>query len=64
MRDADVVLLVVDATVGVTDEDARVAELLRSLRTPVLVVANKVDDTSREPTSGTSCGSGSATRSR
>jgi GTP-binding protein len=48
IRDADVVLFVVDATVGVTDEDARVAQLLRSTDAPVLVVANKVDDQARE----------------
>lgn len=48
IRDADVVLFVVDATVGVTDEDARVAQLLRSIDAPVLLVANKVDDQSRE----------------
>lgn len=48
IREADVVLFVVDATVGVTDEDARVAQLLRSLDAPVLVVANKVDDQGRE----------------
>jgi GTP-binding protein len=48
IRDADVVLFVVDATVGVTDEDARVAQLLRSIDAPVLLVANKVDDQGRE----------------
>ena len=48
IRDADVVMFVVDAAVGVTDEDARVAGLLRSLGSPVLVVANKVDDHQRE----------------
>ena len=31
IKDADVVLFVVDATVGVTDEDARVANLLRAV---------------------------------
>ncbi len=41
---ADAVLFVVDATVGVTEDDARVAGLLRSVGAPVLVVANKVDD--------------------
>jgi GTPase len=46
--DADVVLLVVDVTVGLTDEDSRVGELLRRSGKPVLVVANKVDDTGRE----------------
>jgi GTPase len=48
IREADVVLFVVDATVGVTDEDARVAQLLRSIDAPVVVVANKVDDQGRE----------------
>ncbi len=48
VADADVVLLVVDTTVGVTEEDARVADLLRRARRPVLLVANKVDDTKRE----------------
>jgi len=41
---ADAVLFVVDATVGVTEDDARVAGLLRAVDAPVLVVANKVDD--------------------
>ncbi|HEY3809979.1 MAG TPA: ribosome biogenesis GTPase Der [Acidimicrobiales bacterium] len=44
---ATVVLLVVDATVGVTEEDARVAALLRKLGRPTLVAANKVDGDSR-----------------
>ena len=43
IKDADVILLVVDATVGVTEEDARVANLLRRSGKPALVVANKVD---------------------
>ena len=47
--EADLVLLVVDVGVGLTPEDQRVATLLRSLRRPVLVVANKVDGESREP---------------
>ena len=49
IRDADVVMFVVDATVGITEEDAQVAQLLRSLDVPVLLVANKVDDTRHEP---------------
>ena len=48
IKDADVVLLVVDAKVGVTGEDAQVAQLLRALEVPVHVLANKVDDTSHE----------------
>jgi GTPase len=48
IAEADVVLLVVDATVGVTEEDDRVAGLLRRAGRPVLVVANKVDEAHRE----------------
>ena len=48
IKDADVILFVVDATVGVTDEDARVANLLRAVPAPVLLVANKIDDASHE----------------
>jgi GTP-binding protein len=49
MREADVIMLVVDATVGVVEEDAQVAAVLRRLDAPVVVVANKVDDANREP---------------
>ena len=48
IADADAVLFVVDVTTGVTEEDARVAQLLQSSKHPVFVVANKVDDPSRE----------------
>ncbi len=48
IKEADVVLLVVDATVGVTEEDDRVAGLLRRADKPILVVANKVDESGRE----------------
>ena len=48
ITEADVVLLVVDATVGLTDDDDRVAALLRGRDESVLVVANKVDDASHE----------------
>ncbi|MBV9285914.1 MAG: ribosome biogenesis GTPase Der, partial [Acidimicrobiia bacterium] len=48
IKEADVVLLVVDTTVGVTEEDDRVAGLLRRAGKPVVVVANKVDDSGRE----------------
>jgi GTP-binding protein len=46
--EAAVVLFVVDATVGITEEDARVADLLRKRGRPTVLVANKVDDTGRE----------------
>src|SRR5579871_3534172 len=45
---ADAVLFVVDATVGVTDADAAVASVLRRAGKPVVVAANKVDDTRAE----------------
>ena len=45
---ADVVVCVVDATVGVLDEDDAVARILRRSRKPVLVAVNKVDDERRE----------------
>jgi GTP-binding protein len=48
IRDAQAVLMVVDAVVGVTEEDSRVADLLRRVGAPVLVAANKVDSTNRE----------------
>jgi GTP-binding protein len=48
MDDADAIVLVVDVTVGVTQEDEQVAQLLRGRDVPVFVVANKVDDTKRE----------------
>ena len=48
VSDADVVILVVDATTGPTEEDDRVADLLRRRTGATLVVVNKVDDASRE----------------
>jgi GTP-binding protein len=44
MADADVILFVLDATVGATDADEDVVRVLRRTNKPVLVVANKVDD--------------------
>jgi GTP-binding protein len=48
IRDAHVVLFVVDTAIGITDEDARVAGLLRRMGRPVVLVANKVDGASRD----------------
>jgi GTP-binding protein len=45
---ADVILFVVDATVGLVDEDDAVAGLLRKTTKPVILVANKVDSDQRE----------------
>jgi GTP-binding protein len=41
---ADAVLLVVDATVGITDADEAVVRILRRSGKPVVLAANKVDD--------------------
>jgi GTP-binding protein len=48
IRDADVLLMVVDVIIGVTDEDERVGRLLRRSGKPVLLVVNKVDSETRE----------------
>jgi GTP-binding protein len=49
IREADAVLLLMDAVTGVTEDDSRIAEVVRSLaKGPVLLVANKVDDAGRE----------------
>lgn len=45
---ADAVLLVVDATVGATEADAAVIKVLRRAGKPVVLAANKVDDTRGE----------------
>jgi GTP-binding protein len=44
MFEADVVLFVLDTTVGATDADEDVVKLLRRTKKPVILVANKVDD--------------------
>ncbi|MEZ5211263.1 ribosome biogenesis GTPase Der [Gordonia sp. (in: high G+C Gram-positive bacteria)] len=43
MRSADVIVLVVDATVGATATDEAVARTLRRSKAPVILAANKVD---------------------
>jgi GTP-binding protein len=46
---ADAVLFVVDAMVGPTASDEQVVKMLRSSGKPVLLVANKIDDSHLEP---------------
>ncbi len=48
IEEADLVLLVVDAHAGVTPADAEVAMLLRQSHKATIVLANKVDTSSRE----------------
>jgi GTP-binding protein len=47
--EADVVLMVVDVTTGVTEEDLAAAKVIRRLGRPVRLVVNKVDDANRDP---------------
>lgn len=46
---AHAILFVVDARVGVTEEDLRVAREMRRQLSPVIVVANKIDSEAQEP---------------
>ncbi len=48
IADADAIMFVVDGAIGIVEEDARVAELLRRSTVPVLLAVNKIDDTGRE----------------
>jgi GTPase len=48
VEEADLVVFVTDARAGVTPGDEEIAAILRRSRKPVLLVANKIDDPSRE----------------
>ncbi|MDQ3671426.1 MAG: ribosome biogenesis GTPase Der [Actinomycetota bacterium] len=48
VEEADLVLFVVDAKAGITPGDEELAEILRSSRREVLVIANKLDDPRRD----------------
>ena len=48
IREADVILFVVDAVTGLTPADQEAAELLRTAKAPLIVAVNKVDNTQRE----------------
>jgi GTPase len=49
IRDADLVVFLVDATLGALEDDERYAKLLRRAKVPTLLVANKVDGDRQEP---------------
>lgn len=53
IKEADLILFVVDATTGITDVDGDVAELLRKSQKPYLLAANKADNPTRELESAT-----------
>src|SRR5580765_1104155 len=44
VAEADIVLFVMDAQIGITPGDEEVAQILRESHKPVLVIANKIDD--------------------
>ncbi|MGB3542022.1 ribosome biogenesis GTPase Der [Rubrivirga sp.] len=48
IEEADVILFVVDTLTGISDLDAEVAAQLRRAKQPVIVVANKADNTARK----------------
>jgi GTPase len=48
VAEADLVLHVVDAQIGITPGDEEVAQILRESHKPVLVIANKIDDPRQE----------------
>lgn len=48
LAEADLILMVVDVTTGVTDEDLEAAKVIRRAGPPVRLVVNKVDGDSRD----------------
>ena len=47
LEEADVVVFLVDVVSGITDLDQIIADMLRKIRKPVLLVVNKVDNSNR-----------------
>jgi GTP-binding protein len=47
MEEADVVVFLVDVVSGITDLDQTIADMLRKIKKPVLLVVNKVDNSNR-----------------
>lgn len=47
-EDADLILFVVDGTTGITDEDQLAAAWVRRLKTPVMLIVNKIDSDARD----------------
>jgi GTP-binding protein len=48
VAEADLILFVVDAQIGITPGDEEVAQILRESHKPVFLLANKIDDPARE----------------
>ena len=49
VEQADVVILVVDARVGITASDEQIVRMLRRVKKPIILMANKIDDSHLEP---------------
>lgn len=47
IHESDVILLVVDVTMGITDYDLEICKLLREQDKPVIIIANKADNEDR-----------------
>ncbi len=47
--DSDLIVLVVDGTTGITEEDTRVASILRRSKVQVVLAVNKIDTPLRDP---------------
>ena len=58
IEEADLIIFVVDVTIGITDLDQQVANVLRRANKKILLVSNKVDNTSRIPDSSVFYGLG------
>ncbi|MEC7916328.1 MAG: ribosome biogenesis GTPase Der [Actinomycetota bacterium] len=49
IQDSDLIVLVVDGTTGVTEEDSRVAAILRRSDVAIVLAVNKIDSPLRDP---------------
>jgi len=58
IEEADLIIFVLDVTIGVTDLDQQVANLLRRSNKKVILVSNKVDNSTRIPDSSVFYGLG------
>ncbi|NNN22703.1 MAG: ribosome biogenesis GTPase Der [Acidimicrobiales bacterium] len=48
MDNSDLILMVTDGTVGITDEDLQFAKIVKRVKKPVIPIANKVDSLNQE----------------
>jgi GTP-binding protein len=48
INNSDLIIMVVDGATGITDEDSRVASILRRSKAPVILAVNKIDTSLRD----------------